>query len=425
MSASLRALLRRPLVANSAALIALRAGNLAARLVLLFVIARVVSPASFGVVVLAVSAAEVAKVVADFGMDTIAIRTWAAGTPGAAHHRFAAALGGAKLLFGIAVYAALAAWFALTRPGEPAVLGAIVGLTVLTSLLTNFSLDWYQARLSIARVLAPVMAATVLLTLAAALLLPRLPDLRAQVALLPAIELAGGIVLLARLRRTGLAAPPPTLAGVGALVRASLPVAATAILIVTYSRLDVLVLASRLDAAAVGHYGVAFRLTEPFQLAAAAFGLSVFSRFSTWFHDPAGMSLARAAFRYIVATLGYGIAAALAVGLLAPPVIERMLPAYAPAIPALRWLALALVFRSVNATLAGILQGGGRFRTLTALAAWNLLVVFALLHAWVGRIGVVGAALALLVAEALNTVLELALVIRMVTSHGRSHSHGR
>jgi O-antigen/teichoic acid export membrane protein len=416
-----RGQLERPLVANSTALVALRATNLIARLILMFAIAHAVPPAAFGLVVLALSLGEIGKVVADFGMDTLAIREYAVDLEPGAHERFASALAAAKVVFGAITYIGLAVWFAWKGPGEMAELGIIIGATALTALLINFALDWYQARLRIARVFIPVMLSNVLLAVAALLLVPRLHDLRLQAALFPAFELVNGLVLLIWLRREGLmAAPHFAFDRIPALARASLPIAVTGFIIMLYSRLDVLVLSSRLDPAAVGHYGMAFRFTEPIQLAAAAFALSVFSRFSAWFRDPAMHSLRRAAYRYLGATLAYGVISALALGLLAPPVIRRFFPEYVPAIPVLRVLAAALVFRSLNATLAGIIQGAGRFRLLTGIALWNLAVVFALLNVLVHRYQAPGAALALVLAEGLNSSIQIAFVARILSRHERS-----
>lgn len=422
-----RGLLGRPLLANSGALVALRATNLLARLAVLFASARVTAPSQFGLVVFAMAVAEIGKVAADFGMDTLAIREYAADDPDdpGAHGRFAAALAAGKLAFGGLVYASLAAWFLWRGPREQAELGLIAGLTAVTALLITYALDWYQARLRIARVFAPVVAANVLLALAAVLAVPRLADLRLQVALFPALELASGLVLLVLLRREGLLAPPWVSFGrLPGVLAACLPIAVTNLVIMLYSRLDVLVLSSRMDSAAVGHYGIAFRLTEPVQIAAAAFALSVYSRFSGWFRDPAA-AVRAPALRYLVATLGYGAAAALALGLLAPPVIRAWFPGYLPAVPVLRILAATLVFRSFNATLSGIVQGAGRFRLLTGIALWNLALVFALLTVFVPRFGAPGAALALLVGEGLNSLIQLALVARLVARHERTAGGAR
>jgi len=415
------ALLRHPLLTNSTALVALRATNLLGRLALLFAIAHSTTPSVFGVVVFVLSLAEIGKVAADFGMDTLAIREFAGDAPPSGSSRFAAALAAGKVVFGVITYAALALWLAWTGPPERLPAGLVVATLVWTSLLIGFSLDWFQARLRVSRVLVPVSLLNAVLAVLAVLAVPHLPDLRLQVALLPLLELASGLALLQGLRREGLLASPLLeWSRVPALVAESLPLAVTGVLIMIYSRLDVLVLSSRLPAAEVGHYGVAFRLTEPVQIAAAAFGLSVFSRFSARFRDPSVRSLWGPAFKLVMGTLAYGAACAVALGLLAPPLLLRFFPDYLPAIPVLQVLAAGLVFRSMNATLAAVLLGAGRFRLLTGLAAWNLAAVFGMLTLLVGRFGAQGAAFALLAVEALNTLIQFGLVARELARHERS-----
>lgn len=424
LPAPLRALLARPVLANSMAVVALRATNLAARLSLLFVIARLIPPVEFGMVVYALSIVEIAKVVSDFGMDTLAIREYAVGRDAAARTHFAASLAAAKTVFGVVVYGVLAAYFVVTRSPAQAQLGLLLGLSTFTALLINFSLDHFQARLHVLRVLPQVMLVNLVLTVAAILVLPRLPDLHSRVLCFPLIEVAGGLVLLAALRQEGLLGRPVFRFGeVLALTQRSLPIAITGIVIMLYSRLDVLVLSSRLGEAAVGYYGIAFRLTEPFQLAAAAFGMSVFSRFSAVFQSEPASSLRPLAVRYAMPTLGYGLASALAVGVLAPVLVARWLPAYAEAMPILRVLAGALVFRTMNATLAGMLQGAGRFRLLTGLAVWNLVLTFGLLTLLVPRFGAPGAAWASLLGEAFNMLLHGVLIIRTISLRERAMAH--
>lgn len=417
MSGALQALRARPVLANSVAVVGLRGVNLAARLGLLFVLARHVSPAAFGLVVFAMSVGEIAKVVADFGMDTLAIRRYADGASGEAHAPFAASLAAGKALFGALVYAALAVYFLVTQSHEQAAIGLVLGASTFTALLTNYSVDWFQARLQVGRIMLPVMLAMAALALAGAALMTRVTALPVLAAWFPLMEAGGALVLLAQLRRDGLPGSPVfDFGGIAALLRGSLPIATTSILIMMTARMDVLVLNSRLDSAAVGYYGIAFRLTEPFQIAAASFGLSVFSRFSAWFAAPAGVALDRQAARYLLATFGYGVASSLAIGLAAPPLVERFLPQYAPAVPLLRLLAGALVFRNLNATLAGILQGAGRFRLLTGMAVWNLAFAFALLQTLVPRLGVSGAALTQVIAEGVNMAVGLFFVWRTLAA---------
>src|SRR5689334_427044 len=106
----------RPVLANTTALMLLRGSNLAVRLGLLFLIARAVQPAEFGRLVLALSAAEVCKVLADFGMDTLAIREYALAADRAAVSGFAGSFAGCRVVCAALVQSGLIGWVLLTQP---------------------------------------------------------------------------------------------------------------------------------------------------------------------------------------------------------------------------------------------------------------------------------------------------------------------
>jgi len=418
--AGARGLARRPVLANTGALVVLRGSNLAVRLGLLFLIARQLPPEQFGHLVLALSIVEVAKVLADFGMDTLAIREYAVQRGHEAQATFAASFATLRAFWALIVQAGVIGWFALTQPSAVFGVGLVLSFTVWTALLQGFSLDWFQGRLRVARALAPALAVNAACGLAAAALLAHLPGLREKAACLPILELCAGLVMLFVLRRDpDWAFGRPSRRVARALALGGVPIVVTGMLIMVYSRLDVFVMAGRLPAVDVGRYGIAYRFTEPFQIAAAVFGLSVYSRFVSFLQPGAGHART-AALRYAAGTLAYGATAALALATLAPPLITRFLPAYSGAIPPLRILAASLLFRSLNATLAGIIQAAGRFRGLAALAGWNLVLVFGLLTWLVPRLGMPGAPLALLIGEGVNSLIQVAWVARIVSAHERT-----
>jgi len=420
-------------LANTGALLVLRGSNLALRLGLLFLIARAVQPPEFGRLVLALSVVEVGKVLADFGMDTLAIREYALAADRAAVGEFAASFAWCRILCALVVQTAVVAWFLAMQPPATALVGVVLSFTVWTSVLQGFSLDWFQARLRVLRVLWPALTANLLGGLAAAYAVVQLPGLEAKAIVLPALELlVGGVLLLALRGEEAWTFGRPSAARMRALWRASVPIAVTAILIMLYSRLDVFVMAGQLPAVDLARYGIAFRCTEPFQMAAAVFGLSVYSRFVAWFKPPDGTgavpassTLGPAVLRFVGGTLVYGVAVAVGISALAPAAIARFLPGYVTAVPPLLLLAVVLVFRTLNATLAGIVQAAGRFHAMALLAAWNLALVFVLLLILVPRAGAEGAALALLFAEGINTVFQLVWVSRIVSRHGVGLPSGR
>src|SRR4029450_12616068 len=130
-----------------------------------------------------------------------AIREYAAARDGAAQGRFAASLAGAKVLMGALTYAAVARWFVLAQPPATAGIGLVLGLTIGAALWTNYSIDFFQARLDVRRALGPVAAANAVSLAVGLLLLPRLHDLRAQAGLFPLVEVVSAFALWLALRR--------------------------------------------------------------------------------------------------------------------------------------------------------------------------------------------------------------------------------
>ena len=395
---------RHPVSSNTTAIIFVRGSTIGTRLLVLFVIARYVSPAEFGVVAYMLTVTEIAKVIADFGVDTYAIRTFAITKPDQ-QQAFARLVAVTKLLMGTAGYVILVAFFFLQVRPE-AGLGATIGLLVLTGLWANLYIDYFQARLKVSMIVIPVMLNNVATIAAVALLFAVHPSVFMAVAVLPLAEAVNAWVL-SRLfeRELGLGRQHIPLAQVGNLLKHTLPLAATLIISMLYTRLDVLVLAAFFSATIVGFYGIAFRITEPFQLMAGAFVQSSYSYLSRALAS-GRQDVPRVAVRYGLGMLTYGALVCLSLEVFAPLVIQFALPDYVSAIPILRILGLALVFRSINAYLTSVLYAYGYFKWVTAVTTWNLFAVAGLLYAFLPVWGAIGAASALLLAEALNTVIQ-------------------
>jgi O-antigen/teichoic acid export membrane protein len=190
-----------------------------------------------------------------------------------------------------------------------------------------------------------------------------------------------------------------------------------------YTRLDVLVLGSFLDVATVGYYGVAFRMTEPFQLMTAALAISMYSHLSATIATNR-QNIRRVVVRYGLGTLSYGLASCLLLAVFAPMAIHRFLPKYGPAIPVLQLLAVAIIFRSLNACLTSVVHAYGRFAWVTAVATWNLLAIGALLWILIPRLGAPGAAMALLIGEVMNTLIQSVMVRRLVSGQLETRALG-
>lgn len=410
MLSRLRYAVRHPVSSNTTAVIVLRGSTMGARLLVLFVIARFVTPTEFGTLALILTITEIVKGIADFGVDTFAIREFAVNPPDQ-QRTFARVVAVTKLFTGMAGYTVLVAYFLLIMRDEFS-LGAILGLLVLTGLWVNLYIDYFQAQLKIVKVVAPVMLNNLATLAAIAVLFAVQPNLLLGVALLPLGEAINALVL-ARLfnQELGLGEQHVRSIDVLHLLKKTTPLAVTLIMSMLYTRLDVLVLAAFFSTAVVGFYGVAFRLTEPFQLMAGAFAQSSYSYLSRALVN-GRRDVPRLALRYGFGIVAYGLIVCFVLEVFAPVFIQMLLPEYTPAIPILRVLGLALVLRSINSYLTSVLYAYEHFKWVTAVAVANLFIVATMLLVLVPRWAAVGAALALLSGEAINTVVQAIMTRR-------------
>jgi len=184
------------------------------------------------------------------------------------------------------------------------------------------------------------------------------------------------------------------------LLRASGHFGLAAVFFAAQMRLSFILLESLAGADAAGYFAAANRFTEAARLLPNAFFGALFPALSALAEDSQRL---RTTFRRALLGLAaYGALAGAALAFLAPLLLDLVFGAdFAPAIPALQWLGLALVF--------GLLRGG---RTLYGYArgreAWvngvngAAVVIQFVASAWlIGRSGAVGAAQALALVEGL------------------------
>lgn len=403
---------------NTLAIIVVRATNLLVRSALLFMLARRLAPESFAEVVLVFASVEVCKVFADLGLDTFAIRELArTGDDKSRQERHLGEYVAMKLLVGGCVFSGLMIWGAIAAGGMRSEIVDVLSWSVWTSLAMGLILDVFQARLETSRVVPAVLVTSLLACGAALALWSSQASGEASLWVFPAVEAIVVVVALGVLRRVvPLRALKPRFVGVPRILRACLPISVTGLLVMLYSRLDVFLMSALVASADLGTYGIAVRLTEPFHMVAAAFATSVFGRVSA-LADPLAR---RGVLRHAGLALGYGIFVAIMLRLFSGSVLQFALPAYVGAIPIVHVLALAIIVRSLNATLSAFLQAAGLFSVLSWIAAGNLVAMLVLMRGLVPQWGAVGAAWVLVIGEVLNSCIQMLWLLRQ--SHGRGHA---
>ena len=185
-------------------------------------------------------------------------------------------------------------------------------------------------------------------------------------------------------------------------LRESWPVGAVNVLATAYGRLGIAVLVVAWGSAAVGQYGVSYRVVEVFLLAAGAVAASAFA--VTARLDAQDSGAARELLDHILGRVALVTLAAAAAVAAAATLLPAVLGArYAGAVPTTQVLAFALPPMFVNGLLTAHLYGRGRFATVLRIAGGNLCLNGVLVVLLIPRFGPPGAALAVVATEAANT----------------------
>ncbi len=406
-----------PLISNTASSIIIRGTTTLTRILILFIIANNTTPQLFGIITFTITIVEITKVISDFGVDTYAIREYARSTD----HSFDQLLGSTvlrtKIINSLLTYIVLLLLIWLTQTTDFVILFMITGLLIFTGTWSNFSLDYFQAQLRTSSVVVPISIVNILLIIIEILLFSIQSSILIPIAVLPIAEAINGWILYRLFKRyTSFKHQDISYSSIFSLLYKTFPVGSTMIVVMLYTRLDIVVLSSFFDSATVGYYSLAFRITEPFQMVAAAFATSVYSHISATLT----VSQQQTRFltkRYIIGLIVFGVLSCATLLSIAPPIISHILPEYLPALPVIQILAIAIVFRTLNGCLSGIIQAHGFFSRITMTAIFNFFSIGVLLLVFVPYKGASGAALALLLGEVINTIIQTVILINIFSSN--------
>lgn len=377
--------------------------SLGGRAIVLLVLAWTGTPASLASSTIIVTLAETARFIGDLGVETWLIRRMGLAesvTHGAKAGRIALWL---RVI--CAAAAAVAVWYvaravASLGPGT----AAIAALLTITGLITGVPIAIMQARLEMHRLLysqIPILIVGLTFVVSAA---RHHASAESTLFILAAFEcLAVGATLL----QSDLLKPlnrHVSLTDIGDAFRDCLPVALFNALVGAYSRLDVWFLAW-MSAASLPTYTVAFRLYQPWSLITASIAGVAYAGMARTVRHRANLGIIVT--RKLVLT-GLACASGLMLILIGAgvAVICQFLPQYRNAILVLAILALLIPIMGFNGLCTAVLSVAGKFNTLCRLAGFNLLVFATLLLALITPYGAAGAALALLIGETCNALIQ-------------------
>ncbi|HEX7049410.1 MAG TPA: oligosaccharide flippase family protein [Longimicrobiales bacterium] len=389
---------------NSAAVLSLGAAARAVGFLAFLLLSRALAPAELGTFALVLTTVEVVRQLTELGLGIATVRLLAADASRTTRPVAAALL----LRTGLAALGLLLILAIASHPAlvERRTLFLVGGLTLFAGAVHNSLTSAFQARLEM-RHLVPahlVSVATYLgaVSWGAAHGWGISAFLRAYVVQEVLLAAATTLTFRARFRLefrglTGV---------IRRLARDAAALGTLGAVVLLYYRIDVFMLEAMRGSEAVGHYALAFRITEAFLLLATALSTSSFPRlveFAAAERDAELRSMFGVLYSGVVLSGG---AVAFAVSLAAPVLMPRAFPGYAEAGALAGLLIWSVVFMFANSQTADLLISRGRLGLVTGIAFGNLVLNAVANALLIPRFGAAGAAAATVVTEGANAVAQ-------------------
>lgn len=378
------------------------------RIVFLLWVARISTPEEFGRLVLCFSLVEILRVVVDFGTEILFVRRLARSREEAEEQRHLAQLAVFRVVAcaaGVTLFFVVTALFSAERFGAAELMSVSL---LVTALAIGYTFTFYQARLIVERA-TRILAVTAVCYAVAAILAHDLA-IEAQLGVLIAFELLASVWLLLDLRKmTGLNVSHIVDAATGSTIRMvakdSLPLAGSAILVVIYTRLDVFAVKQLVGSVALGLYGFAFRLTEPFRFLSGAVDSTFYSYLARRIGHAQSSEELRVS-RLVIFVIFYALLLAVSAAATGYGVTQTIFSNYAPAMPVILVLSVALGLRCLAGFMAAFQNALGNFHLIFRFASVSFVLILILVYPLTTRLGLVGTALSLLIAELINVLVQ-------------------
>jgi O-antigen/teichoic acid export membrane protein len=397
------------IIRNTGATVLIRGGSGIARILLLLLIARRFGPEDFGRLALVLSLVEIVRVIADFGIDVVTIRRFSV-------NRLLSEklLGNAlslKLISATLGYiSCIVIYWLLFQDNEGVRLVFIVGTLLYASLLLNAFVSYFQANLAMPSIVISSVASTLSYISLALCGLTFHWSLLSFALIIPACELINLLITASIYRKIAFVRLRFDKRIILSLITESAPVAAGAIAVVLYLRLDNLLVGLFLNEASVGIYSAGYRFTEPFMLIFTSLSLSIYASLSRSGKGDESTQVGRNLFRILATVIGLSMAAAFLLSFFAARLMSLISPEYVNAVAVLQVLSISIVFKALNAQLTAVIYSRGRFSVITVIAIINLVIFISLSLLMIPKYGIIGAAIAVTATEGLNTVMQVICV---------------
>jgi O-antigen/teichoic acid export membrane protein len=394
-----------PILENTIILVFIKGLTGIARAILFLLIAKKFGLHDFGRFSLVYSFVELFKMGSDIGVDTVLIRRFSADQEGSQ-----SLLGHSlilKIMLATAGYITSLLGFSLFYPNfEGTALLLILSLSIYTSLLTNLFNVYFQASLEMVEILPGHMISAILYIALTLLGLYQGWPLAALVLIIPLTE---GINLLVTYRIYRQKASLKLRLNrriIQLLLKESFPVGLSVLMIVLYMRMDIFLLGWYQEARAVGEYAAAFRITEPFMLIFSSLSLSLYASFSKPSVQLQRTETKRMILNVLGITLLSSLGLAVLLSLFSRDLMSYFTDQYHDSAEVLMILSGAIIFKALNTQLTAMIHSQGKYSVITRIALTNLFINIAMGLFLIPRYGSVGAAISVVITEAINTAIQ-------------------
>jgi O-antigen/teichoic acid export membrane protein len=393
---------------DAAAFLVSKAAFIGLRLVALYLLARRVGRAEFGLLSLAFTVAEICRTASDWGTDVVSLREFSHPEleRASTQYRLVVKLRLVSTILA-AVLAGSAIHFFVGLPTPSVTL--LVTLTAVTGLWLNFAVNWLQARAA----LRPASLGLVILgAISLAVQLFASAEhwpLAGQLTALLGFEIV--MALMVNLVALRSVAPRGRPIALGPSLRIwmndATPIAVAWLLSLAYSRFDQFYIKIYAPEATLGDYSLAIRLVDPFLFVAAAVSSTIYARASLAFLGQGSRRQMRTLVeRWIGRFLAYGGSVFLVVGCGSQFMLRRTFQVYKET-HVFIWVVLAtLVVRCLTLCLSAFIQAMGAYRLILWISLADFIIIPAFVCTTGALWGPVGAALGVTVGESVNAALQ-------------------
>ena len=390
---------------NSFSTIIVRGAFGFARIIVLLFLAKTYGVREFGLFSLILIFIEIAKVASDVGVDIVSIRRFAANQKNIP--TVLDSILGLKLLSAtLGTILTIGIYALLYGDTYGLVLISIACVSLYTSLLLNGFVSYYQTKLSMEKIIrAHLMGYGCYLAFSVTAIFFR----TSLMVLMGIIPLTEGIILYLLIRRYTENSPLRiriNLHFIRSFLSESIYVGLAGIAVVIYLRLDNVMISRILDLKSVGQYAIAYRLTEPFSLLFSSFGISLYASLSVLSIETKVQDRFLYAKKTFLGMLAVACAGVLGYIFIVKPLLPMFSVEYVESGHVLLILSFVLIFKALNTQMTAILNSMEKFRIVSGITFMNLVTSFILNFIFITHFGIVGAAMAVVGTEFMNSLYQ-------------------